>query len=110
MVGEENNSEICKITIAIVIPPWYHKVTTRVVKGENMVRASKTIKKIMIDKGVNIKQLAELSGKSHSTMYNTFYNDEKSKGSGMSFENVVDLVNALGCDVIIRDRETGEEY
>lgn len=74
------------------------------------MRASKTIKKIMIDRGVNIKQLAEMSGKSQSTMYNTFYNDEKSQRNGMSFENVVELANALGCEVIFRDKETGKEY
>lgn len=74
------------------------------------MRATKQIKKVMIDKGITTKGLAELAGKNVGTLYQTFYNDKNSKGSGMSFETVCELADALGCDVILKDRETGEEY
>ena len=74
------------------------------------MRASRTIKMIMIDKGIRTKELSEMVGKSPRTIYNTFYNDENTKRSGMTFEKVAELADALGCDIVFRDRETGREY
>lgn len=74
------------------------------------MRATKRIKKVLVDKDITIKMLAEMTGKGASGLYQTFYNDEKSKGSGMSFEKVSELVEALGCEIVIRDKETGKEY
>ena len=74
------------------------------------MRATRRIKMIMADKAINIKELAEKTGKGAPALYQTFYNDEKSKGSGMSFEKVAELADALGCDIVFRDRETGKIY
>ena len=74
------------------------------------MRASKTLKMIMVDKEVSIRDLSEITGKKLSTIYNTFRNDSISKRGGMTFENVVDIAEALGCEVIIRDKETGKIY
>ena len=74
------------------------------------MKASAILKRIMADKGISVKMLSEMTGKKLSTVYNTFYNDEKTQRSGLSFENVVAMADALGCDVVIRDRETGKEY
>lgn len=74
------------------------------------MRASSTLKAIMIMKDISVKQLSELTGKKVTTIYNTFSRDGKSKGGGMTFENVAEYAEALGCEVIIRDKETGKEY
>ncbi len=74
------------------------------------MRASRKLKMIMADKGMKINQLSEMVGKSPQTLYNTFYNDEKTKRSGMTFEKVAELADALGCDIVFKDRETGKEY
>lgn len=74
------------------------------------MRASRRLKSIMAAKNIKINAVAKTLGKSPQTIYNTFQNDEKSKRSGMTFEIVEEMANALGCDVIFRDRETGKEY
>lgn len=74
------------------------------------MRASERLKKIMKHKRITTVKLAEILGNSKQTLYNTFNSDIRSKGNGMTYENVVRIADALGCDVVIRDRETGEEY
>lgn len=74
------------------------------------MRASATLKSIMAKKEVSIQELAERTGKSPTTIYATFANDKKSKGGGMAFENVVKFAEALGCEVVIRDKETGHIF
>ena len=74
------------------------------------MRASKRIRMIMIDKGVKINELAVMTDKSPRTLYNTFYNDEKSKNSGMTFSVASQLAEALGCEIVFRDKETGKTY
>ena len=79
-------------------------------EGENTMRASNILKTIMKEKKLKVKDLADLMGKSDRTVYNTFSRDNLSKGGGMTFENVVEYAEALGCEVIIRDKETRKEY
>lgn len=74
------------------------------------MRANEIIKRIMSQKKIRVGTLAELTGKSPQTIYNTFYNDKHSQGNGMAFEIANELFEALGCEVVIRDKETGEEY
>lgn len=74
------------------------------------MRASRRIRSIMAAKGIKINTLAEVMGKSPQTVYNTFQNDEKSKRSGMTFEVVAEMLDALNCDIVFRDRETGKEF
>lgn len=74
------------------------------------MRISSTIRSIMAFKGVKINELAEKTGRSPRTLYNTFQNDKNSKGSGMSYEVAVELAEALGCEIVIRDKETGKEF
>ena len=74
------------------------------------MRASRKIKMVMAAKGVNIKTLAEMTGTGAPSLYQTFYNDEKSKRKGMTYEKVAELADALGCDIVFKDRETGKEY
>lgn len=74
------------------------------------MRASNILKIIMKEKKLKVKDLADLMGKSDRTVYNTFSRDNLSKGGGMTFENVVEYAEALGCEIVIRDKETGKEY
>ena len=77
---------------------------------DTIFRASSKLKAIMKDKKVTTKRLAEMLGLGTSTLYNTFSNDGMEDRSGMTFENAVRLADALGCDIIFKDRETGKEY
>lgn len=74
------------------------------------MRASRILRSIMTRKNIKVKQLAEELGKTEKTIYNTFYNDERSTGKGMTFENVVEMAEVLGCEIVFRDKETGKEY
>ena len=74
------------------------------------MKVSAILKQIMKDKKMKVPDIAEKMGISKNTVYNTFVNDKKSEIHGMTYENVIRYANALGCDVIIRDRETGKEY
>ena len=74
------------------------------------MKVSRKIKMIMKAKKMHSQELADKIGISKQTVYNTFGNDSHSERSGMTFETVARYADALGCDVIIRDRETGEEY
>ena len=74
------------------------------------MKASEVIKKIMSDKRVRTADIAKKMGKSRQTVYNTFQNDKNSAKGGMKFENVVEFLDALGCEIIIKDVETGKEY
>lgn len=74
------------------------------------MRATETIRAIMTEKKIRVSDIAEITGKHPQTIYNTFQNDRHSKRGGMTFENAVMLFEALGCEVLIRDKETGKIY
>lgn len=74
------------------------------------MRAANTLKTIMKDKRIKAEDLARIMDKSIRTVYNTLSRDNLSKGGGMTFENVVEYAEALGCEVVIRDKETRKEY
>ena len=66
--------------------------------------AAKAIRKIMVDKEVSVKQLAEQMGKPYQTVLNTFIKDS------MSIRMAMLYANELDCDIVFKDRKTGEEY
>ena len=66
--------------------------------------ASVHIKTAMIHKKVTQVQLAEKLGKATQTVYNTLGRDM------MRYVEVERFADALGCDVVFRDRDTGEIY
>lgn len=66
--------------------------------------ASKKLKKAMIDKKVTQVTLAEMTGKNLQALRNMFYRDN------MTYATIEQLADALGCDVVLQDRETGEIY
>lgn len=67
--------------------------------------ASKKIKKVLIDKDIKQKELAERLGyKGRTSIYNMLAKDN------LTFENVERWADAIGCDVVLRDRETGKIY
>lgn len=66
--------------------------------------AAKAIRKILIDEDMTIKALAEKMNKPRQTIANTFSKDH------MSVANTLDYANALGYELILRDKKTGREY
>lgn len=67
--------------------------------------ASKKLKMVMIDKDIKQKDMAEVLGYTNiNSLYNVLNRDS------MSFEAVERWANALGCDVVLKDRETGKIY
>lgn len=74
------------------------------------MKISERIQRIMKDKGYTNVRLGEKTGKTEQTLKNTFYRDRHSEKYSLNFANVEELVEAMGCEVIIRDKETGKEY
>lgn len=74
------------------------------------MRATKRIKMIMLDKEIKVTELSEKTGKATSTIYNIFNNDKNTQRSGMTFETASEFAEALGCELVFRDKETGKIY
>lgn len=66
--------------------------------------ASEHIKLALKAKGLTQKILAEKLGKPVQTVYNTINRD------GMTYTQVERYAEAIGCEVVFRDKETGEIY
>lgn len=66
--------------------------------------ASKHLKMAMLDKGITQIAFAEKIGKPKQSLYNMMSRDS------MSYKTVEELADVLGCDVVLRDRETGRIY
>lgn len=66
--------------------------------------ASRKIKTVAMAKGIKTKDLAEAYGDLTQTFYNKLHRDT------MKYDEVEKIADALGCDVVFRDRETGKIY
>ena len=66
--------------------------------------ASKKIKQVMIEKNIKVGELAERIGMKPQPLSNKLFRDT------MSYTDVEEMADALGCDVKIVDRETGKEF
>lgn len=71
---------------------------------------TRRIRFIMKDKRVTAAELAERTGRSRQTLYNMFYKDDHSGKTRIEHGSIEELVEALGCEIVIRDKETGKEY
>lgn len=66
---------------------------------------SKKIKMALIDKGIRQKELADTLGyQSINSIYNALNRDS------MTFEMAERWADAIGCDIVLRDRETNKIY
>ena len=65
---------------------------------------TRTIKKILTDKGLGINEFAHMIDRSPQTIYNMFYRQS------VSCRTLETWLDALNCDLAIIDRETGEIY
>jgi len=65
---------------------------------------SKTIKVIMIDKGLKVKDLASKLGVNERVLSNKLYRDT------FSLDEYIKIANVLGCDVKTIARDTNKEY
>lgn len=66
--------------------------------------ASKQIKQVMLEKNIKVSDLAEKIGMKPQPLSTKLYRDS------MSYTDVVQLADALNCDVKIIDRETGKAF
>lgn len=66
--------------------------------------ASLLIKTVMLQKGIKLGELARRTDYSPQTL------SVKLNRDAMSFEATQKLADALGCDVVLRDRESGKIY
>lgn len=66
--------------------------------------ASKTIKKIMLDKNISVKVLAEKLGMNAQVLSNKLYRDT------FSYNDYVLIANILECDVKTISRDNNFEY
>lgn len=65
---------------------------------------ARRLKTIMVYKGVTAVSLAKALGKATQTFYNMLQRDV------MKYSEVEKIADALGCDIILRDRETRQEF
>ena len=65
---------------------------------------------IMAAKGKTVNDLADITGRSAQTINNTFYNDRHSTKGGMTLSIAAEYAEALGCEIVFRDKETGKIY
>lgn len=66
--------------------------------------ASKSLRMALLDKGISVVQLAEMTGKAKQTVYNALAADN------FRYDNLSIYADALDCDVVLRDRKTGKTY
>lgn len=74
------------------------------------MKISEKFKKVMKTKRITEQDIADNLNISKKTVSNTFYNEAHGNPRGMTIDTMMKYADVLGCDVIIRDRETGEEY
>lgn len=63
-----------------------------------------TIKQILKDQKISQIELANRVGCSKQTVYNVMHQDS------MSLQTLEKYVEALGCEILIRDKDTGKFY
>ncbi len=66
--------------------------------------ASRQLKAIMAYKKITTVKTAEDLGKATQTLYNMLQRDT------MKYSEVEKIADALGCDIVFKDRETGKEF
>lgn len=65
---------------------------------------SKNIKIAMIEKGIKLKDLAAASGDDPKVL------SVKLSRDNMNMNSIIKLADALNCDVVLKDRETGKTF
>jgi DNA-binding Xre family transcriptional regulator len=69
-----------------------------------MMAGSTIIKQVLIERGMNIKELAEKLDIKHQSMRNKLYRD------AFSFEEMMKIMNVLECDLQIVTRDTNKTF
>lgn len=75
------------------------------IKGDkHMADGKAVIRSVMAKKNVKVGQLAEMLGDNRRTLVNTLQYNK------MSLNKFHEIANALDCDVVMVDRQTGETF
>lgn len=72
--------------------------------GELNMGAAERLRAIAKDKKILVANMASHMGLAPQTLYN------KMTRNTMKYNEVEDLAEYLGCEIIFRDKETGKEY
>lgn len=66
--------------------------------------ASKKFKKILIDRGISMMDFAETIGSPRQTVYNLLCRDV------FRYSTIERWLDAINCEIVFRDKETGKIY
>lgn len=69
-----------------------------------MVDGKAIIRSVMAKKNIKISTLAEMLGDNRRTLANTLQYNK------MTLNKFAEIADALGCDIVLTDRETGETF
>lgn len=69
-----------------------------------MADGKSVIRSVMAKKGIKLGQLTQMLDCNRQTLANTLQNNR------MTLNKFAEIADALGCDVILVDRETGETF
>lgn len=69
-----------------------------------MVDGKSTIRSIMAKKNIKLGRLAETLGDNRQTLANTLQYNK------MTLNKFAEIADALDCDIVLVDRETGETF
>lgn len=67
--------------------------------------AKDIVKEIMVSKGLSQSKLAELAGFKSQSNVTGYLN----RGSSMRVDNLIQMLSAMNCNLVVRDKITGEE-
>lgn len=68
--------------------------------------ASESVKEIMKKHGVSQELMAKRAGYKYQSNVTGILN----RGASMRVDNLLKMINAMGCELIIRDRKDGDEW
>lgn len=68
--------------------------------------AKDIVKEIMSDKGISQSKLAELAGFKSQSNITGYLN----RGSSMRVDNLIQMLSAMDCELIVRERTSQEEW
>lgn len=94
------NIEIHKPYITL----WYYVCDTLMYMEDFIMGASKKIKKVIFDKDVKREDLAMATGRAVGTLNNLLAKDH------MMYSTVEEILYAMRCEIVFRDKETGKIY
>ena len=97
--------KMCVLSLYFILNIWYNPLyKTTIKEGITMVDGKAIIRSVMAKKNIKISKLAEMLGDNRQTLANTLQYNK------MTLNKFAEIADALGCDVLLADRDTGETF